>query len=128
MAGRATERTAWFCIQSLTSLKMRGGNALFEEGHAAGLTHLIAEIAAKRRAAVARRMSRTASSPRREDSRIHDVGDTGDGQGNEGTVDDGDEEEAEEAEAEEEMQEGAGVLPVNGRGLGHCGGDGFRPS
>ena len=48
MAGRATERMAWFSIQLQTRLKMRGGDVLFEEGHAAGLADLVAEVSAER--------------------------------------------------------------------------------
>ncbi len=81
------------------------GDALLEEGDAAGLADLIAEVSA---GCGAKGGDQNEEEPvvvagGKDDD--HDVGDAGDREGHEGGVDDGDEEESEEAEAEEEVQQ-----------------------
>ncbi len=82
------------------------GDALLEEGHAAGLADLVAEVSAERGAGGGDQDEEEPVVVLGGEDDDHDVGDAGDGERHEGGVDDGDEEEAEESEAEEEVQQG----------------------
>ena len=89
------------------------GDVPFEEGHAAALTHLVAEVSAERR---------TCGCKKNEQDDVllacghhddHDVGDAGHRQGDEGAVDDGDEEDSEDAEAEKQVHKRAAGAAMN---------------
>ena len=97
------------------------GDALFEEGHAAALADLIAEVSADRGAGGGEQNEQEQVLVLRGHDDDHDVGDAGDGQWDEGAVDDGDQEDAEESEAEEEVEERVAGSAMSGRGLrGSC--------
>ena len=98
---------AWLLHPVADAFEDARGDALFEEGHAAALADLMAEVSAEcgaERWRAGRGGDVLVLGGQDDD---HDVGDAGEGQRDEGAVDDGDEEDAEESEAEEEVQERA---------------------
>ena len=93
---------AWFSIQSRTRLEDAGWDALLEEGHAAGVSDLVADVAADGRAGGGEQDEQEDVGVLRGEHDDHDVGDAGEGERDEGGVDDGDEKESAESEVEEE--------------------------
>jgi hypothetical protein len=92
-----------------------GGDVLFQEGHASGLTGGVGEEASDGRAEGGDGDEEDGVGVGGGVEDEHDVGDAGEGEGDEGAVDDGDEEEADEAEVQEEVHEA--VMRGVGRGL-----------
>jgi hypothetical protein len=93
-------------------------NVFFQEGHAAALADLIAEVSAERGACRGEQDEQDPAVMLGGENDDHDVGDARQGQRDEGAVDDGDEEDAEDAEAEEKVEEGVTGLTTNDRGFG----------
>jgi hypothetical protein len=94
-----------------------GGDVLFEEGHASGLTGGVGEASSDGGAEGGDGDEEDGVGVAGGVEDEHDVGDAGDGERDEGAVDDGDEEEADEAEVEEEVHEGV-MDGVRGRSRG----------
>jgi hypothetical protein len=86
------------------ALEDAGWDMHFEEGHTAGMTHLVAEVSAQGGAAGGAKDEQEPAFVLRRKHNQHDVGDAGQGKRYEGAVDDGDQENAEQSETEEEMK------------------------
>ena len=87
-----------------------GGDVLFEELHATGLTGGVGKQASEGGADGGDDDEEDGVGVAGGVEDEHDVGDAGDGERDEGAIDDGDEEEADEAEVEEEEHDDVGGL------------------
>jgi hypothetical protein len=96
------------------ALEDAGRDVLFDEGHAAGLADLVAEVSAERGACGGEENQQEPAMVLGGEDDDHDVGEAGQRERDEGAVDDGDKEDTEDAEAEEQVHEWAAVSVMRG--------------